>query len=54
MRNKKFWIFFNAMLGGADLAVSLLSFLEGSLFYGVLLGALGIGIGYFAWSDLHE
>lgn len=54
MKNKKMNIFANAFLCGADVVVGILSLLEKNYIMGPMLLILGIGLGYLAWSDLHE
>ena len=54
MKSKKANIFANVFLCGADAATGILSFFEGKYTMGTLLLALGIGLGYLGWRDLHE
>lgn len=52
MKNNR--IFFNAALCGADVIIGVLSLLEKNYIMGLILLALGIGLGWLAWNDLYE
>lgn len=52
--NKKYNIFFNVALFGADMALGILSLLEKNYIMGSVLIVLGIAIGWLGWSELNE